>query len=106
VPRLVSTRRVGVHFREPVILAGEEYAARDDPLPAFAYRAEPSSLSRACERRQQVFAVLDGCAPLVLWIDGSSWVETSACRAPERQRSLKTLSRWVKRALVRPVRAA
>jgi len=105
VPRLVSTRAVGVHFREPIVYAGEQYTADDDPLPTFASRVETNSLSRACVHRQQVFGVLDGCAPLVSWIDGSSYVGVVVCHTPERQGSLKTLSRWVKKALNRPVRS-
>ena len=106
MPLLVSTRQVGVHFREPDVYAGEQYAAGDDPLPTFAYRAEHDSLSRACARRQQVFGVLDGCAPLVSWIDGLSCVGSVTCRTSERQGSLKALSRWVKKAFVRPIRSA
>ena len=106
MPRLVSTRQLGVHFRVPEVLSGEQYASCDDPLPTFAYRAEPNSLSLACARRQQVFGVLDGCAPLVSWIDGSSYVGSTARHTPERQRSLKTLSKWVKGVFIRPMRFA
>ncbi|KAI9452989.1 kinase-like domain-containing protein [Russula earlei] len=72
IPRLISTRQVGVHFQQPVVYAGEQYAPSDDPLPSFAFRVEPSSLSFACARRQLAFALLDGCAPLVSWVDGPS----------------------------------
>ena len=106
VPRLVSTRQVGVHFRVPEVFYGEQYATCDDPLPTFSYRAETHSLSRACARRQQVFGVLDGCAPLVSWIDEGTCVGSTACHTPVRQRSLKTLSKWVKRAFIRPMRSA
>jgi hypothetical protein len=110
VPRLISTRLVGVHFQEPVMCSGDRYTAGDDPLPNFAFRTAPSSLSSASTRRQQVFNALDGCAPLVSWVDGSSWAgpcecEESVRRTSERQGNLKTFSRWVKRALIRPVRS-
>jgi hypothetical protein len=88
----------------PEVFSGEQFATGDDPLPTFAYRAEANSLPRACARRQQVFGVLNGCAPLISWIDGSSYVESIVTL--ERQRSLKKLSKWVKRAWIRPVRSA
>jgi serine/threonine protein kinase len=111
VPRLMSTRFAGVHFQEPIMYSGDRYTASDDPLPNFAFRVAPSSLSSASTRRQQVFNALDGCAPLVSWVDGSSWVgpcecEESSRHISERQGNLKTFSRWVKRALIRPVRSA
>ncbi|KAI0302995.1 kinase-like domain-containing protein [Russula brevipes] len=96
VPRLISTRLIGVHFQEPIVIPGERYSAGDDPLPSFAFRVEFTSLSRACGRRQQVFGVLDGCAPLISWVDGSSCAREVVCRASGRQRRLKTLSRWIK----------
>lgn len=98
VPRLISTREVGVHYQEPIICAGEQYTAGNDPLPIFTFRAAPSSLSRACVRRQQFFGVLKGCAPIVT-------LEEVACHVPTRQKSLKELSRWVMRAFNRPVRS-
>ena len=100
--RLISTRR----YQEPIICAGYQYTAGDDPLPSFTFRAAPSSLSRACGRRQQAFRVLEGCAPRVIWVDGPSYVEEVASHASTRQRSLKALSRWVMRALNHPVRSA
>ncbi|KAH9989411.1 kinase-like domain-containing protein [Russula compacta] len=104
MPRLISTSQVGVRFQEPTVYAGERYSVGEDPLPTFPFRAEPSSLSRACDRRQKVFGVLNGCAPLVSWVDGYNYVEDVACRGLRGQKSSKTLSRWVKRALNRPVR--
>jgi len=103
VPLLVSTRQIGVHFERPVVYAGEQYATSEDPLPNFVFRVEPSLLSPACERRQQVFGVLDGCAPLISWVDGYRSEEAMA-HAPKRQNSLRSLSKWVKKALNRPVR--
>ncbi|KAI0250576.1 kinase-like domain-containing protein [Lactifluus subvellereus] len=109
VPCLTSTRRISVHYEEAVVYSGERYISANDPLPAFAFRVAPSSLSSASTRRQQVFDTLNGCAPHVSWVHGSSC--TGPCketvrRASERQGSLKTFSRWVKRALNRPVRSA
>jgi hypothetical protein len=109
VPCLISTRLVGVHFEEAAVCSGERYILANDPLPGFAFRVAPSSLSSASTRRQQVFDTLDGCAPLVSWVDGFSYggiCEANARRASERQGSLKMFSRWVKRALNRPVRSA
>jgi hypothetical protein len=100
VPHLVSTRLVGVHYEEPIVCAGERYIDYGDPLPTFTFRAAPCSLSRACERRQQDFSVLEGSAPLVSWVEGSGHMEEMA---PTRQKSLKSLSRWVMRTLNRPV---
>ncbi|KAN0124444.1 Protein kinase-like domain containing protein [Russula decolorans] len=104
----ISTRQVWV---QPIICSGDEYTAGYDPLPSFTFRAASSSLSRVCGRRQQVFGVLEGCAPLVTWVDGSNYVEEVVSQAPPRQRSLKTVSRWVMkswvmRALSHPVRSA
>lgn len=106
VPRLISTRQVGIHFQEPTVYAGERYSVGEDPLPTFVFRVEPNSLSSACERRQRVFGKLDGCAPLVSWVDGYSCVEDVACRVLGCQKRSKTLSRWLKRALNRPIRSA
>jgi hypothetical protein len=106
VPRLLSSRRLCVHYIEVDIYPGEQYTSGNDPLPAFTFRADSNSVSRACIRRQQVFGVLDGSAPVVSWVDGSTCVGEFIRRTPERQRSLKTLSRWVKRALKCPVRSA
>ena len=106
VPRLIPTRQLGVRYREPIICAGDQYTAGEDPLPSFTFRAAPSSLPRACRRRQQVFGALEGCAPFVRWVDGSRYVEEVACHTPSRQRGLKALSRWVTRILDRPVRSA
>ena len=93
MPRLFSSRRLGVHYPEPIVYAGDPYTAGDDPLPDFTFRAAPTSLSRACERRQQIFGVLEGCAPVVTLVD-----------RPYARR--KGLSRWVMSALKRPVRSA
>lgn len=106
VPRLISAHQAGMHYREPIICAGDQYTVDDDPLPSFAFHAAPSSLSRACGRRQQVFGVLGGCAPLVSWVDGSSYVEEVTYHAPTRQRRLKGLSSWVMKAWKYPVRSA
>ena len=61
-------------------------------------------MSPACVRRQQMFGVVGGCAPLVSWVNGTACVGGIAHSTPERQRSLKTLCRRVKKALNRPVR--
>ncbi|KAI0301915.1 hypothetical protein B0F90DRAFT_1716350 [Multifurca ochricompacta] len=109
VPHLISTRLAGVHFQEPVLCAGERYSIVNDPLPGFTFRVAPSSVSSASKRRQEIFGVLDGCAPLISWVEGSSRASTRepiAYRASERQGSLKIFSRWVRRALNRPVRSA
>jgi hypothetical protein len=107
MPRLISTRQAGVYYREPIICPGDQYTSGDDPLPNFTFRAAPSSLSRACGRRQQVFGALEGCAPLVTWVAGFSYVEEVACHAPTRQGSSKRLSRWVMKLMrARPVRSA
>jgi len=105
VPLLVSTRQVGVHFEQPVVYAGEQYITGEDPLPDFVFQAEPSLLSPACERRQQVFGVLDGSAPLISWADGHRCEGGLAHHVHKRQSSLKLLSKWVKKALNRPRRA-
>lgn len=106
MPRLVSTRVVGVHFEEPVMYPGERYTAADDPLPNFAFRVAPDSLSSASSRRQQVLDALDGCAPLVSWVEGFSGArpcQESVRRTCERQVNSKAFSRWVKKILNRPV---
>ena len=103
MPRLVSTRLLGVRYQEPIVLAGDQYTVGDDPLPSFSFRAEPSSLSRACGRRQEVFGVLEGYAPFVSWVDGSL---CGGKPTSSQQKSMRALSRWVKRALHRPVRSA
>jgi hypothetical protein len=105
VPRLLSSRKLCVHYREADVYLGKQYTSDNDPLPAFTFRADSDSVSRACIRRQQVFGVLDGCAPVVFWVDGSAYVGDVIHRTPERQISLKTLSRWVKRVLNRPLRS-
>lgn len=104
MPLLVSTRYAGVHYEQPVVYVGEPYTTGEDPLPSFVFQAEPSLLSPACERRQQVFGVLDGCAPLISWVHGRC-EGANAHHGPKRQSSLKSLSKWVKRALNRPMRA-
>ena len=103
VPRLVSTRLLGVRYQEPIVLAGDRYTASDDPLPNFSFRAAPSSLSRACGRRQEVFGVLEGYAPFVSWVDGSLYGGKSTST---QRKSIRILSRWVMRAFNRPVRSA
>ncbi|KAI9448418.1 kinase-like domain-containing protein [Lactarius indigo] len=106
VPHLISTRVAGVHFEEPVVYVGELYDAVDDPLPDFTFRISTSSISAASKRRQQIFGALGGCAPLISWVDGSSCAASRgeiASRVSERQGGLKSLSRWARKALNRPV---
>jgi hypothetical protein len=106
VPRLVSTLVIGVHFEEPVMYSGERYTTADDPLPNFAFRVAPDSLSSASSRRQQVLDALDGCAPLVSWVEGFSCARPcgeGVRRTCERQVNSKIFSRWVKKVLSRPV---
>ena len=109
VPHLVSTRVAGVHFEEPDVYVGELYDTVDDPLPSFTFRVASSSVSAASKHRQQIFGLLDGCAPLVSWVDGSSCTEARgeiASRVSERQGGLKSFSRWARKALNRPRRSA
>lgn len=82
--------------------AGELYDAVDDPLPGFTFRV---AVSAASKHRQRIFGTLGGCAPLISWVDGSSYVEIPS-RISERQGSLKSFSRWARKALNRPMRSS
>ena len=108
VPHLISTRVAGVRFEEPVVYSGELYNAVDDPLPDFTFRVATSSVSTASKHRQQIFGVLGGCAPLISWVDGSSYAGRRGevtSGVSERQGALKSLSQWARKALYRPVRS-
>ncbi|KAI0276922.1 kinase-like domain-containing protein [Russula aff. rugulosa BPL654] len=72
VPRLVSTREAGIGFRKPHIFVGDPYTAGNDPLPSFTFRVASSSLSRSCERRQEVLSKLEGHAALIMWFEGQN----------------------------------
>ncbi|KAI0269380.1 kinase-like domain-containing protein [Gloeopeniophorella convolvens] len=110
IPLLVSTRLAGVHFIPPDVSAGERYTATADPCTDFSFRASASAVSAASVRRQNAFRHLEGTAPLISWAEGSSCPVAEPCRltrrASERQVNLKAFSKWVKRALSRPVRSA
>ena len=88
VPRLISTHQVGLYHIEPTIFTGDKYTAGDDPFPRFSYRVVSSSLSPACGRRQQVFSIFEGCAPLMSLDAGSSCVEEVECHSLTRRHSL------------------
>lgn len=106
VPRLVSTRVAGVHYEEPVVYVGEPYDIVDDPFPGFTFRIATDSVSAASKHRQQVFGVLGGCAPLVSWDVGLSCAGArgeTASHASDRHGSLKSFSRWARKALNRPL---
>ena len=106
VPHLVSTHTAGVRFEEPVVYSGELYDVVDDPLPGFTFRVAASSVSPASKHRQQIFRTLDGCAPLISWIDGSSYGRISARMSARQEGGLKSLSRWARKALHRPIRSS
>ena len=106
VPHLVSTRAAGVRFEEPAVYSGELYDVVDDPLPDFTFRVAADSVSAASKHRQQIFRTLDGCAPLISWIDGSSYGRISARISARQEGGLKSLSRWAKKALHRPIRSS
>jgi len=101
VPHLVSTRAAGVHFEEPVVYAGELYDSVEDPLPGFTFRTATTSVSAASKHRQQIFGTLGGCAPLISWIDGSSYGVIAARISARQEGGLKSISRWARKALSR-----
>jgi serine/threonine protein kinase len=106
VPHLVSTRAAGVHFEDAVVYTGETYDVVDDPLPGFTFRVATSSVSAASKHRQQIFRTLDGCAPLISWIDGSSYEQIAARISARQEGGLKSFSRWARKALHRPIRSS
>jgi hypothetical protein len=88
------------------VYAGELYSVVDDPLPGFTFRVATSSISAASKHRQRIFRTLDGCAPLISWIDGSSYGQIASRISARQEGGLKSFSKWARKALHRPIRSS